>query len=1373
MDTANTASGFSEVKQALIELRGKQRQRVRDSERRIKPAPRNGLLPLSFQQENLWFLDQIAPGLPVYTIPFALRLRGDLDVSALEKSLAALIARHEALRTRFGSQHGVPHQVIDAPQDRFPFTTTDLRSLPSARRREMADAAIGETVSQTFDLGDGPLVHMRLVRVADDEYLFLIAVHHIIADGWSFGRFTDELSALYHGFRSGQPAPDDPLPLQSADVAVWQRAWLTSQTLEEEVGYWRDVLRDLPTVDFPTDHPRPNERGWAGAVFDARLTPELYRSVRELARTQRSTMLATLASAFFVVMARYTGQDDLPVGSVLGGRTRPEIDPLIGFFANSVVLRGDLSGDPEFTEIVARANRSVLGALERQELPFGKLVDALRVERDPSRNPLFQISFTLQAGATTIDFRLDDVAVENLQLPGTTARFDIAFQVIEESDGGARLWIEYSTELFERDRIERLVQHYTSVLEQVTRQPQLRASDIEVLTAVERSLLLREWTAAPQPRADDDSLLHDLVSRQAEAHPDEPAVRFGDQTTSYRELDEAANRLARLLREEWSAGPGTVVALFLDRGPEIPLAELAVAKSSAAWMSLDPDNPGARLEFQLADTAALVVITTAALAGRLPGGTAVITLDSEEVRESLLGRPSTPPESAASCDDLAYIIYTSGSTGAPKGVLISHRSIVNFVGTMRQLFRIGPGDRVLQFANPAFDVSVFDVFAALGSGACVVGAPKSQLLDPQALTALLRREHVTVADIPPALLALLPAAQIPDLRELWVGLEPFPGELVNQWNGNGRRFHNGYGPTEATIACVNYTCPPTRLANMPPIGRAMDNHRAYVLDAGLSLLPLGVRGELYVAGTGLARGYLGQPGLTAERFVPDPFAGAGQRMYRTGDLARWRADGNLEFVGRADNQIKIRGLRIEPGEIEHALTSKLGVSRAVVLPYTPPEGSSAVLVGYVVADARIDLERLREDLAAELPAHMIPSVLIGLESLPVTSSGKLDRKRLPSPAEARDDRPDRTPTGTERQLIEICRTILEISGERPRPSDNYFAIGGNSLNLVRLLAAITEHFGVSLAMREVLLGASIERISAAIDHQRQPEQAAGPESRRELAPTTAARTLHTMPPWLIPLNSGGTGTPFFLVHASGGSAVPYSPLVAELGDRPCYAFESPTLHGQEPDADVPTAARRFVAAMRSVAPGGPYLLGGWSIGGVIAHEMSCQLQAADEAVTLLVALDSGTPPVLSAPPARESLLRDFVRDVCGLLDRPVPPTCQNALDEAAVISILREHGIVSAEAADELRRRIAVFTVNASVALVHRPGRFDGDLTLLLSEQAEDGQSAGWDRYLTGQVTVHEVPGNHYTMLQPPHLTHLAAALRRELDAAYRVPAQH
>ncbi len=1282
-----------EIAALEAQLRLKKARKLDRDRERIVAEPRRERMPCTYQQEGLWFLHQLDPESSVYHLPYAVRLRGALDVEALGRALTALVARHESLRTRFDNVDGKPWQVIDPAPARWPLPVTEL-----AGAQEIT-AWLDSEGHRPIDLAAGPLFRSRLARLGADDHVLLLVWHHIIVDGWAIGVLTSELSRLYAG------GALDPLPVQAADHAAWQRRWLDHGMLDKQVGYWRETLAGVEVLDFPSDRPRPALPTGAGAFLRHRLPSDVPGRARDFSRQESVSFLAVLLAALHTVLHRYTGQHDLAVGSVFSGRTRSELEPMVGFLANTLVLRTSVSGDPSFRELVRRCHDTVLGATAHQEVPFGLVVDALKPERAAGRNPLFQISFSLQTGnANAGEVRLGGVPAEVLGVSWERARFDMTLTAADNADGTMDFTAEYSTELFDRDRIERLAAHFAAALAGGLSTPDAAIGSLALLSDAEWHTIVRELNPVPTKR--DEGLLPGFTARWAAEAPHRPAFRFEGQDLTYGDLDGRANGLAHLLIGDFGLGRGVIAGILLERGPGWPIAQHAVNKTGAAWMPLDPQHPPQRLAFQLTDAGVRVVITTTGLESLLPQDVPRILLDRLELAAA--GAPRVEPGMAG---DLAYVMYTSGSTGVPKGVMIPHSAAVQYAQSVAELYSITPADRQAQVANPCFDVSIFDMYAAFCAGATVVAAPHTTLLDPQGLGELLRDERVTVAYVPPALLSLVDPALPAHLRVLMVAGEPFPAELANRWARPGLAFHNGYGPTEVTVTCVDYRCPAEPLTAPPPIGKPMPNQRAYILDSELRPVPIGVPGQLFMAGAGLARGYLGRPDLTAERFLPDPFAlTPGQRMYATGDQVRWRADGNIEFLGRTDRQVKVRGLRIELGEIEHVLAAQPGVRQAAVV-VKQPGALQARLVGYVVGDG-LDPERLRGDLAERLPLHMVPGTIVALPELPLTPNGKLDHARLPdSQTETRFVAPR---DGAESRLAAIWQAIL---GDRQiGVQDTFFGLGGNSLQTTQLIVRVRAEFAFELTLRDVFLHPTLGELAAHIGSG-SPHRTSSPA---------------------VLLSRNGIGTPLFFVHAVGGSVAPYLPLAQHFDAF--YGLEHPGIHAFAGYRSLPDLAEQYADAVRAIQPRGPYRLGGWSFGGVLALEMARLL----DGVEVVFALDSGLVTAPSSPQPAE-LWRWFADDVAGLAGQPSREWPTGSVDH--VLEAIERAGLSPRSAREELRRRIEVFAANTRAFLAHPPAPFDGRLVYL---SASDEYVGGWRALAPHGFEHYRVDGDHYTIVRSP-----------------------
>jgi amino acid adenylation domain-containing protein len=984
--------------------------------------------PLSFAQQRLWFLHQLEPRSPAYNLYQALRLSGSLDEAALGHAMAELVRRQEALRTRFVLRGPRAVQVV-SPLPAVVLAVVDLSSLPFSRREAEGEALARAEGRSPFDLERGPLLRVRLLRLAPGERLLLVAMHHIVSDAWSMEVFVRELAVLY----AASPLPE--LPLQYADYAAWQREWLAEEVLAAELAWWRERLAGAPGVlPLPLDRPRPAVHTFAGARRSRRLPAALAEALLRLGRRLDATPFMVLLAFLDVLLLRHTGEEDLVVGSPVANRTRRETEGLIGFFVNTLALRTDLSGNPGFAEVVRRVRETALGAYTHQDLPFEKLVEELQPARSLQHTPLFQVMLVAETAPAAAPggsgLEMEAVAVDN-----GTAKLDLTLLVHEGPDG-LELGFGYNTDLFFATTIERLLDHGVALLGAVVADPARPVGDLTLLAAAERQQLLSEWNDTARAGRP-DLCLHELFEAQAAERADAAAVLAGSAVLTYGELDRRADRLAGWLRER-GIGPESRVAVHLPRSPEAVVAILAVLKAGGAYLPLDPSHPPERVAFQVRDAGAAPLLTSP-----LTGRNGEVTL--APIRPDL--------------DSLAYVLYTSGSTGEPSGVLMPHRGAVNVVAQSRHRLDVGPGNRMLQIAPLGFDVSVGELFVALTSGAAVAIVGDEERQSPARLAEALARLGVDRAFVTPAFFAALPLEALPGLVAS-VGGEAFPRELAEHWvvrGGNGRRLLNNYGPTEAAVYATSHPVDPDK-PGAPAIGRPIDGVSASLLDAWLQPVPIGVAGEICLGGAGLARGYLNRPEKTAERFVPHPFSGlAGERLYRTGDLGRLQPEGEIEILGRIDAQLKVRGYRIEPGEIEAALLRHPAVRQAAVV----VRGEAAAerhLAAYVGAPAAPpEPAELRRFLAASLPEHMVPTVVVVLPALPLTANGKVDRRALPDPGRAAAGERALPATPLERFLAALWQEVLgraEIGAE-----EDFFALGGTSLQAAVLIRLLEERFG--------------------------------------------------------------------------------------------------------------------------------------------------------------------------------------------------------------------------------------------------------------------------------------------------------------------------
>ncbi len=1268
----------------------------------VVPVERTGALPLSFAQERLWFLDRLDPGSTTYNIPMAWRLGGALDEAALERSLGEIVRRHEALRTTFAEVDGSPVQVL-VPFGGFALPVEDLSELTEADRVTAAGRRTGEEARRAFDLSAGPLFRVALLRLGAEDHVLLLSMHHVVSDGWSMGVLFRELSALYAAYREGGESPLPELAVQYADYAVWQREQLEGEVLERQLAYWWERLAGAPgLLELPTDHPRPSVQTYRGATVPVELSLELLERLQALGRSEGATLYMTVLSAFQVLLSRYSGSEDIVVGSPIAGRTRGEVEGLIGFFVNTLVLRTDLSGDPSFREVLGRVREATLGAYEHQELPFEKLVAELQPERSLSHSPLFQVMFVLQ-DADGQGGALPGLKVSGVGADLASANFDLSL-TLGATPQGLRGALNYSTDLFERGTAERMLGHLARVLEQVAADADVRLSQLELLGEAERVLVVEEWnrTNAEYRR---DVCVHELFEAQVERTPHAVALVYENEEVTYAELNARANRLAHHLRA-LGVGPEARVGLCVERSIEMVVAVLGVLKAGGAYVPLDPEYPEERLGYMLRDSAPAVLLTQRSLSGRFDGsGVPIEVLDGDA--SAWTGQPdSNPGRGALTPENLAYVIYTSGSTGQPKGVMNRHRGVINLLAWGEGHWEFGAGDALLQRTSLSFDVSVRELFQPLLVGARLVIMRPGGQRDVDYMVGLVRcREVSTMVLTPSQMQAFLDHPGLEgcsSLRRIVLGGESLPVGMVAELRARlpGARLYHEYGPTETTVTATVRTCGAEGEAPGASIGGPISNTRVYLLDARGEPVPVGVAGELYVAGAGVARGYLGRPALTAERFVPDSFsAEPGARLYRTGDLGRWLADETIEFLGRVDTQVKVRGYRIEPGEIEARLLDCEGVSEAVVVAHEDEAGNRR-LVAYVVGDA--EAGSLGEHLRRKLPEYMVPAAFVVLEALPLAPNGKVDRRALPAPEYGVAEGALVEPRNyVEVQLIHIWEELL---GVRPiGPTQSFFQLGGNSLLALRLLSRVNRRFGCDLPVATLFAGASVRQMAVAI------------LAQDASAPAACAPVVALQPDGSLP--------PLFCVHAMGREVLCYVSLVRHLGaEQPVYGVRD---LGEDLSRPLTRLAAEHVEEIRSIQPEGPYYLAGWSFGGPVAFEMALQLERQGETVAFLGLIDSVSPILAQREgvPSGEAM-----RDRFTSISTYIPGT---------------------------LRGAVTLFRADDS------PEMAGGS-----PAEQEEWRTLGWSALSSSPIEVHRVPGNHITITTEPHVRVLAELVRESLESA-------
>ncbi|MEH2193291.1 MAG: non-ribosomal peptide synthase/polyketide synthase, partial [Nostoc sp.] len=1055
----------------------------------ILPRAKNAELPLSFAQTRLWFLDQLNPNSAFYNLLIALRLVGTLNVDTLEQSLIKILHRHEALRTNFAIVDGEPSQVIQT-QTNWTVSVVDLQHLPTSEQKIASQQLAQQQAIQPFELATQPLVRATLVVLSETEHLLLVCMHHIVSDGWSMGVFVQELAALYNAYSQGQPTPLEPLPIQYADFALWQRQWFQGDVLQSQLSYWQKQLKDSPALlSLPTDRPRPAVQTFAGAYQHFALSEELTTKLTKLSQQQGCTLFMTLLAAYDTLLYRYTGVADILIGSPIANRNRGEIEGLIGFFVNTLVMRTDLSGNPSFSELLTRVREMALGAYAHQDLPFEMLVEALQPERNLSHTPLFQVMFVLQ-NVPMSQVELTGLTVNPLLVESATSKFDLTLAMENTATGLAGV-LEYNTDLFDRSTIARMADHFVTLLEGIVANPQERISQLPLLTEFEQQQLIG-WnnTLLDYPQ---DKCIYQLFEEQVELTPDAVAVVFEEQQLTYAELNSRANQLAHYLRS-LGVKADVLVGICVERSLEMVVGLLGILKAGGAYLPLDPEYPTERLHFILHDAQVSVLLTQQKLVDKLPPNQeSIVCLDTDAQVISLSSQENLITASKAS--NLAYVIYTSGSTGQPKGVLVTHYALLNLVFWHNKAFEITALDKATQVASTAFDAAVWELWPYLTAGASIYLLKPGIIASPVDLQDWLRSQNITISFLPTPVaeqLLSLEWTQNTALRTLLTG-----GDKLHRYPSSLLPFQvvNNYGPTENTVVTTSgIVFADGGNDNISPsIGRPIANTQIYILDEYLQPVPVGVPGELHIGGASLAQGYLNRPELTQEKFIPNPFSDEPHsRLYKTGDLSRYLLNGSIEYLGRIDNQVKIRGFRIELGEIEAVLNQNIDVQTSCVIarediPGDTPLSTSKRLVAYVVLHqhSTLAISELRHYLKAKLPPYMMPQAFVMLEEMPLTPNGKVDRRALPAPDlhHQLKDKYVAPRTPSEEMLAQIWATVLKV--EQVGIYDNFFELGGHSLLATQLVSRIRSNFQVELPLRELFATATVAELAQSIQELQQ------------------------------------------------------------------------------------------------------------------------------------------------------------------------------------------------------------------------------------------------------------------------------------------------
>ena len=1174
----------------------------------------------AFAQQHFWILNQLEPNSAINTLSATVHVNKPLSTSPLEESLNMLVQRHEALRTTFDMVEGQLVQVI-TPSMSIPLTVRDLRHLPEAEQKAQAQHLATEQAQQPFVLSQGPLLRCTLIQLADDQSLLLLSLHRIICDDWSVGVLVRDLACLYEACSSEQSSPLAPLPCQYADFARWQHEELAEEAFAQHLTYWKQQLAGASdALELPADHPRPAIATLGGSTYRAVLPRELIQALQELSRQEGVSLNITLVAAFQTLLYRYTSQEDLLIGTVAPARRRAETEALIGACENTLVLRTDLSGDPSFAELLEQVREVMEAAQAHEELPFESLVKTLHPMRSLGFHPFFQVLLRLPTTQAALP---SGWTLEQMATGMGTSQFDLALELQEGLQGLISRFI-YSTDLFEEATIARMAGHWQTLLEGIVADPTQPVGKLPLLTEQEHSQLLVEWNST-QTQYPLEHCLHQHFEAQVERSPQAVAVVYQGERVSYRELNQQANLLAHYLRTQ-GVGSETLVALLAERSIPFLVAILAVFKAGGAYLPLDPHHPEARLRRVIEQSKCRVVLTTRTFAATLQG--ALEEVPREVCPQSIcledIEQTSQSEENLPLCSgphSLAYVIYTSGSTGLPKGAQVEQRGMLNHIYAKIEELDLTAADTVAQTASQCFDISVWQFLAILLVGGRVQIYPDVVAHDPVELLQQVEQHQVSILETVPSLLrAMLDTHEnreksrpkLGALRWLIPTGEALPVELCRRWLRTYPHVPlvNAYGPTECSDDVTHYVIDqqPDESQRSIPIGRAIPNMRLYVLDRHLEPLPIGVSGELYVGGIGVGRGYLGDEERTAKAFVTDPFGTeAGARLYKTGDRARYLPDGNLEFLGRLDYQVKLRGNRIELGEIEAVLSQQSGVREAVVVVREDMPGEQR-LVAYVVLhqEPSVTLEELKRQLMMQVPNYMVPSAFVPLEQFPLTANGKLDRKALPVPERSRSEGRQRYVPPVEplhRQLAVIWEDLLGVSPIGMQ--DDFFELGGSSLLAVQLFERIAQVCGKRLSLSVLFGGATIEYVARTLQEQNQEVERAA----------------------LVVVQTGKSKRPFFFLHGQWRGGAFYSrELARRMGpEQPFYLLEPYKFDGLAVPPSFEEMAVAHLETLRRVQPEGPYLLGGWCNGGLMAYEMARQLREQGQTVELLVMMDPDAP----------------------------------------------------------------------------------------------------------------------------------------------------
>ncbi len=1321
-------------------------------------------IPLSFSQQRLWFIDQLYHGSAFYNIPIAFQIEGQLNITALQQSLNEILKRHEIWRTNFTLVNGEPIQEI-ASDLTWDLPIINLEHLSGKDWEGEVKKLVAESATKPFNLAKGLLVRASLLRLSEEEYVLLVTMHHIITDGWSCGVFLRELSTLYAAFSTNQPSPLPELPIQYADFTIWQRDRTQGEFLTTKLNYWKQQLSgELPVLQLPTDRPRPSVTTFAGAKQYFTFSKALTDALRQLSQREDATLFMSLLTVFNILLYRYTDQEDIVIGSPIANRNRGELEGMLGLFVNTLILRNNLNGNPSFRELLHRVREVTLDAYAHQDLPFEMIVEELQPERDLSRNPLYEVMFVLQNTPTSVQ-EVSGLSLRTLEFDSGTSQLDIFLSMFEFQEGLTGC-LEYNTDIFDATTIARFINNFQTLLENVLANPEQGICELSLLNASEKEQLLLTFN---QTNADyQDASLAQLFEQQVELTPDSLALISQSEEVTYRQLNCKVNQLTHYLQKH-GVTKETLVALCLKRSVDMVVGILAILKAGGAYIPLDPNYPVERLNFMLSDSQASILITQQEILKKLSlssAKTVCLDIQKDEIAQESIENPLN----ISKADDLAYIIYTSGSTGIPKGVIGTHRGTVNGLHWLWKTYPFTPEEVCCQKTAISFVDSVWEIFAPLLQGIPTVIISNATILDPQLFIEALAHHKVTRIILVPSLLRLLIdnyhhlTNKLSQLK-LWITSgEALSINLAKTFRElmPFAKLINLYGSSEVSANATYYdTSLLQDQANSVPIGRPIDNTQVYVLNRNLQPTPVGVVGELYIAGDGLARGYLNRLELTQERFIDNLFVSQ-KKLYKTGDLGRYLNDGNIEYWGRHDEQVKIRGFRVELGEIATVITQHPDIKESVVIASNDAQENQC-LIAYVVTDNQNIATQLLSYLQQRLPNYMLPSAFVVLDALPLTPNGKVDKRSLSTNQVIRQNNTKSliAPRNfTELSLVKLWENLLKTN--LIGVTDNFFDLGGHSFLAVRLMAQIQDKFGHNLSLSTLFENPTIEKLAPIIS-QRSHENSNSP---------------------IVAINSSGSKIPFFCMHGAGGGINNYFKLSRRLGeDYPFYALEHTPDKEKTEILSLEKTANNYLQEIRKVQPNGPYLLGGHCYGGVLAFEMAQQLQRQGETVDLLVVIDA-----ILLETRIESTKDDDAKFLLRMAESiktdnnidfsiPFEELRDLSLNEQLDLINKKANFIFSDTEIEDFISYYKLFKADVQAMRDYVPLLYPQPITLFRAKEEiihdfdnpewnTDDPLLGWGKYSSQPIQVIEVPGDHFSIFVEPHIQELAKHLKNSIDRA-------